>query len=53
MTSQDNTIKITKGAVATCYYEAKKIGVKSAMTLYKSIRVIPQFNIKCCRQKIL
>ena len=39
MTPQDNTNKITKGAVATCSYEAKKLGIKSAMPLYKALEL--------------
>jgi DNA polymerase IV (archaeal DinB-like DNA polymerase) len=42
MTPQVNTKnKITKGAVATCSYEAKKLGVKSAMPLYKALEICP------------
>ena len=51
MTSQDNTIKITKGAVATCYYEAKKIGVKSAMTLYKALELYPNLILNAVDKK--
>ncbi len=41
MTSQDNNNNITKGAVTTCSYEAKKLGIKSAMPLYKALELCP------------
>src|SRR5215213_8247695 len=40
MTPQDNN-NITKGAVTTCSYEAKKLGIKSAMPLYKALELCP------------
>ncbi|HSF00197.1 MAG TPA: DUF72 domain-containing protein [Nitrososphaeraceae archaeon] len=40
MTDQDNN-NITKGVVATCSYEAKKLGIRSAMPLYKSLELCP------------
>jgi DNA polymerase IV (DinB-like DNA polymerase) len=39
MTRQED--KITKGVVATCSYEAKKLGVKSAMSLSKALELCP------------
>jgi DNA polymerase IV (archaeal DinB-like DNA polymerase) len=41
MTPQDNNNNITKGAVTTCSYEAKKLGIKSAMPLYKALELCP------------
>src|SRR5215208_338617 len=40
MTPQDSN-NITKGAVTTCSYEAKKLGIKSAMPLYKALELCP------------
>ena len=40
MTHQEN--KITKGVVATCSYEAKKLGLKSAMSLSKALELCPE-----------
>ena len=40
MTPQDRH-NITKGAVTTCSYEAKKLGIKSAMPLYKALELCP------------
>ena len=40
MTPQ-NSNNITKGAVTTCSYEAKKLGIKSAMPLYKALELCP------------
>ena len=40
MTDQENN-NITKGVVATCSYEAKKLGVQSAMPLYKALELCP------------
>jgi DNA polymerase IV (archaeal DinB-like DNA polymerase) len=40
VTDQDNN-NITKGVVATCSYEAKKLGVQSAMPLYKALELCP------------
>ena len=40
MTPQDSS-NITKGAVTTCSYEAKKLGIKSAMPLYKALELCP------------
>lgn len=40
MTPQDSNT-ITKGAVTTCSYEAKKLGIKSAMPLYKALELCP------------
>jgi DNA polymerase IV (archaeal DinB-like DNA polymerase) len=41
MTNQENN-NITKGVVATCSYEAKKLGVQSAMSLNKAIELCPK-----------
>jgi DNA polymerase IV (DinB-like DNA polymerase) len=51
MTSQDNTNKVTKGAVVTCSYEAKKIGVKSAITLYKALELYPNLILNAVDKK--
>ena len=40
MTHQENN-NITKGVVATCSYEAKRLGVQSAMPLSKAIELCP------------
>ena len=45
MTDQDNN-NITKGVVATCSYEAKKLGVQSAMSLYKALELCPNLILK-------
>jgi DNA polymerase IV (DinB-like DNA polymerase) len=51
MTPQDNTNKITKGAVATCSYEAKKLGIKSAMPLYKALELYPNLILNAVDKK--
>jgi len=51
MTPQVNTNKITKGAVATCSYEAKKLGVKSAMPLYKALEICPDLILNAVDKK--
>ena len=51
MTPQDKTNKITKGAVATCSYEAKKLGVKSAMSLYKALELCPDLILNAVDKK--
>ena len=45
MTDKQNA-KITKGVVASCSYEAKKVGVKSAMPLSKAIKLCPDLILK-------
>jgi DNA polymerase IV (DinB-like DNA polymerase) len=45
MTDKQNA-KITKGVVASCSYEAKKTGVKSAMPLSKAIKLCPNLILK-------
>jgi DNA polymerase IV (archaeal DinB-like DNA polymerase) len=45
MTDKQNA-KITKGLVASCSYEAKKMGVKSAMPLSKAIKLCPNLILK-------
>ena len=40
MTDQDKN-NITKGVVAACSYEAKKLGVQSAMPLFKALELCP------------
>jgi DNA polymerase IV (DinB-like DNA polymerase) len=51
MTPQDKTNKITKGAVTTCSYEAKKLGVKSAMPLYKALEICPDLILNAVDKK--
>jgi DNA polymerase IV (archaeal DinB-like DNA polymerase) len=51
MTPQENTIKITKGAVTTCSYEAKKLGIKSAMPLYKALELCPNLILHAVDKK--
>jgi DNA polymerase IV (archaeal DinB-like DNA polymerase) len=51
MTPQDKPNKITKGAVATCSYEAKKLGVKSAMPLYKALELYPNLILNAVDKK--
>jgi DNA polymerase IV (DinB-like DNA polymerase) len=50
MTPQDNN-SITKGAVTTCSYEAKKLGVKSAMPLYKALELCPNLILHSVDKK--
>jgi nucleotidyltransferase/DNA polymerase involved in DNA repair len=45
MTDKQNA-KITKGVVASCSYEDKKTGVKSAMPLSKAIKLCPNLILK-------
>ena len=45
MTDKQNA-KITKGVVASCSYEAKKTGVKSAIPLSKAIKLCPNLILK-------
>jgi DNA polymerase IV (DinB-like DNA polymerase) len=51
MTPQDHTNKITKGAVATCSYEAKKLGIKSAMPLYKALELCADLILNAVDKK--
>ena len=51
MTPQDNINKITKGAVTTCSYEAKKLGIKSAMPLYKALELCPNIILNAINKK--
>ena len=44
MTNEEN-INITRGVVATCSYEAKRLGIQSAMSLYKAIELCPDSGI--------
>ena len=47
MTDQDdNNGKITKGAVSSCSYEARKSGVRSAMSLSKALDLCPNLILK-------
>ena len=46
MTDQDNSGKITKGAVSSCSYEARKSGVRSAMSLSKALELCPNLILK-------
>jgi DNA polymerase IV (DinB-like DNA polymerase) len=46
MTDQDNNSKITKGAVSSCSYEARKSGVRSAMSLSKALELCPNLILK-------
>ena len=50
MTDQDNN-NITKGVVATCSYEAKKLGVQSAMSLYKALDLCPNLILNAVDKK--
>jgi DNA polymerase IV (archaeal DinB-like DNA polymerase) len=50
MTDQDNN-NITKGVVATCSYEAKKLGVQSAMSLYKALELCPKLILNAVDKK--
>ena len=45
MTDKQNA-KITKGVVASCSDQAKKVGVKSAMPLSKAIKLCPDLILK-------
>ena len=51
MTPQDNINKITKGAVTTCSYEAKKLGIKSAMPLYQALELCPNLILNAVDRK--
>ena len=50
MTDQDNN-HITKGVVATCSYEAKTLGVQSAMPLYKALELCPNLILNAVDKK--
>ncbi|HET7643783.1 MAG TPA: DNA polymerase IV [Nitrososphaeraceae archaeon] len=50
MTDQDNN-NITKGVVATCSYQAKKLGVQSAMSLYKALELCPTLILHAVDKK--
>jgi DNA polymerase IV (DinB-like DNA polymerase) len=50
MTDHDNN-NITKGVVATCSYEAKKLGVQSAMPLYKALELCPNLILNAVDKK--
>jgi DNA polymerase IV (DinB-like DNA polymerase) len=50
MTDQDNN-NITKGVVATCSYEAKKLGIRSAMPLYKALELCPNLILHVVDKK--
>ncbi len=50
MTPQDSN-NITKGAVTTCSYEAKKFGIKSAMPLYKALELCPNLILHAVNKK--
>src|SRR5918996_1965518 len=50
MTPQDSN-KITKGAVTTCSYEAKRLGIKSAMPLYKALELCPNLILNAVDKK--
>jgi len=45
MTDEENN-NITKGVVATCSYEAKRLGVQSAMPLYKALNLCPNLVLR-------
>ncbi|MGE5822501.1 MAG: DNA polymerase IV [Nitrososphaerota archaeon] len=45
MTDEENN-NITKGVVATCSYEAKRLGVQSAMPLYKALKLCPNLILR-------
>jgi DNA polymerase IV (archaeal DinB-like DNA polymerase) len=52
MTPQDNHANnITKGAVTTCSYAAKKFGIKSAMPLYKALKLCPDLILHAVDKK--
>ena len=50
MTDQENN-NITKGVVATCSYEAKRLGVQSAMPLYKALELCPNLILNTADKK--
>src|SRR5919107_1636150 len=50
MTPQDSS-NITKGAVTTCSYEAKKLGIKSAMPLYQALELCPNLILNAVDKK--
>jgi len=50
MTDQENN-NITKDVVATCSYEAKKLGVQSAMPLYKALELCPTLILNAVDKK--
>jgi hypothetical protein len=45
--------KITRGAVASCSYEARKYGVKSAISLFCCQAIMPPTDFESCRQILL
>jgi DNA polymerase IV (archaeal DinB-like DNA polymerase) len=50
MTDEEN-INITRGVVATCSYEAKRLGIQSAMSLYKAIELCPDLILRAVNRK--
>ena len=50
MTNEEN-INITRGVVATCSYEAKRLGIQSAMSLYKAIELCPDLILRAVDRK--
>ncbi|HYY71436.1 MAG TPA: DUF72 domain-containing protein, partial [Nitrososphaeraceae archaeon] len=50
MTDQDNN-NVTKGVVATCSYEAKRLGVQSAMPLFKALELCPNLILNIVDKK--
>ena len=50
MTDEEN-INITRGVVATCSYEAKRLGIQSAMSLYKAIELCPDLILRAVDRK--
>ena len=50
MTDEENN-NITKGVVATCSYEAKRLGVQSAMPLYKALNLCPNLILRAVDKK--
>jgi DNA polymerase IV (archaeal DinB-like DNA polymerase) len=50
VTDQDDN-NITKGVVATCSYEAKRLGVQSAMPLYKALELCPNLILNVVDKK--
>src|ERR687897_722605 len=50
MTDQDKN-NITKGVVATCSYEAKRLGVQSAMPLFKALELCPNLILNAVDKK--
>ena len=50
MTDQDNN-NVTKGVVATCSYEAKRLGVQSAMPLFKALELCPNLILNVVDKK--